>query len=114
MKRPVILMIAAIIGIALCAYTWSYMNGSMSNTANMESAEAVGTSIAVALAMPHAVLATLATLFCCLGWLFRMRWAALVAGILYAVAMVLMLPWFYLVLVQMILCFVGYSKMKKA
>lgn len=114
MKRPVILLIAAILGIALCVYTWSYMHGSMSRVSGMQSAEAVGTSIGVALATPHAVLATLATVFCCLGWLFKLRWSALVAGILYAVSMVLMLPWFYLVLVQMILCFIGYSRMKKA
>lgn len=113
MKRPVILLIAAIIGIALCAYTWSYMSNSMNSISDMDSASAAGTSIGVALALPHTVLATLATVFCCLAWLFKMRWSALVAGILYAVAMALMLPWFYLVVVQMILCFIGYSKMKK-
>jgi hypothetical protein len=38
---------------------------------------------------------------------------ALVAGILYAVAMVLFLAYFFFVLAQMILCFVAYAKMPK-
>ena len=38
---------------------------------------------------------------------------ALTAGILYAVAMVLFPVYFFFVIVQMILCFVAFAKMRK-
>ncbi len=43
----------------------------------------------------------------------KLRWAALVSGILYAVSILLMFWSTHLVIVQMILCFVAFSRMKK-
>ena len=109
-KRSVILLIAVIIGILLLIYTWSYISKTAA-TVSADSATSVGTSIAMAMVLPHQVLATLACFFAALGWLFRARWGALVAAILYTVALVLMIPWFYAVLIQMILCYVAYTRM---
>lgn len=42
----------------------------------------------------------------------KLRWAALVAGILYAVSILLIFIFGIFVIIQMILCFVAFSKMK--
>ena len=55
----------------------------------------------------------LATIFNGLGLFMKKRGFALVGSILYAVAMVLFIPYFMFVIVQMILSFVGFAKLKK-
>ena len=88
------------------------MNGTVEKMDAMSSAEKAGTSIAMGLASPSIIVSGMGTLFAWLGWLFKMRGFALTAGILFAVAMVLMIPWFMFNVIQMILCFVAYAKMK--
>jgi hypothetical protein len=65
------------------------------------------------LVTPHLVLTMVAVVFNALAFFMGKRAFALVAGILYAVAMVLFLAYFFFVLAQMILCFVAYAKMPK-
>lgn len=54
----------------------------------------------------------LAFIFNWIGWAMKLRWAALVAWILYAVSILLMFIFGIFVIIQMILCFVAFSKMK--
>ena len=112
-KRSKLLLVAAIISVLCLAYTWNYISGASAGLSSTNAGTATGTAIAISMVMPHMALATLGTIFCCLGWLINARWAALVAGILFAVALVLMFPWFYFVIIQMILCFIAYAKMEK-
>jgi hypothetical protein len=79
-----------------------------------DSAQAVGTAIGMAIIAPHAVIASIAAVFNVIGWAMRARWAALVAGILYSVAAVVMFMYAPFVAVQLILCFVAFARMKKA
>ena len=112
-KRPIILLIAAIIATICFVYVVSYMSGTTSKMDNMSSAEKAGTSIAMGLASPSVIVSGIATLFTWLGFFFNMKGFALTAGILFAVAMVLMVTWFMFNVVQMVLCFIAYAKMKK-
>ena len=111
MKRSVLLLIAALIGTAYSVYVVSYFGkGAAPGSTD---AEAIGAGIATLLVLPHIVLTIVATLFAWLGFLFKFKWAALVAGICYAVAMVCFLAYFMFVIVEMILSFVAYARMKK-
>ncbi len=104
-KRSVILLIAALIATASFAYLVSYMITTGGTSA--------GAAIAMTLAIPSVVCSGFGTFFAWLGWLSRVRGFVLAAGILFAVAMALMIPWFMFNVVQMALCFIAYVRMKK-
>ena len=112
-KRSIVLLIAAIVATLCFVYVVSYMGGTTNKMDNMSSAEKAGASLAMGLASPSVIVSGIATLFTWLGFFFKMRGFALTAGILFAVAMVLMIPWFMFNVVQMVLCFIAYAKMKK-
>ena len=115
MRRSKILLAAVIIGVISLAYTWSYIYNSVDGLImeSSYSAKSLGTSIAMMLVLPHQVLATLGLLFSIIGYAANRRWGALVAGILYSVALVAMPAWFYFVVLQLILCYVAYAKMPR-
>ena len=108
-KRSVLLLIASIIGTAYLIYLISYFSAGMSSS---DAAEAIGAGIATALVTPHMVVVGIAVIFNWIGWAINARWAALTAGILYAVSIVLMFIYVMFVVVEMILCFIGFTKMK--
>lgn len=111
MKRSKLLLIAAIIGTAYAIYLVSYFSGAVVDSTGSDQ---LGAGIATALVMPHMAFVWLAVIFNWLSFALKAKWAALVAGILYAVAIVLFFMYFMFVVVEMILCFIGYAKMKKA
>ena len=79
-----------------------------------DAAQALGAGIATAMVTPHMIFVFLAVIFNILGWAGNIRWSALCGAILYAVALALFLPYFMFVVVEMILSFVGFAKMKKS
>lgn len=110
-KRSVLLLISAIIGVAYMAYSIWYWGGSNLNITS--DIEAVGTGLATALVFPHLLCTGLAVIFNILGWVMNHRGFALTGGILYAVAMVLFPMYFMFTLIEMILSFVGFARLKK-
>lgn len=104
------LLIAFILGVLYLIYSAFYWSGTAGSGA--DSAEQLGSSIATALVMPHLVMTVLAVIFNALGLFMRKRGFALTGAILYAVAMVLFPLYFMFVIIQMILSFVGFAKMK--
>ena len=110
MKRKKLLLVAAILSTAYVIYLISYFSGAVSSTSGMES---LGAGLASAIVAPHMVCVGIGAVFNWLAWAMRLRWAALVAGILYAVSMVLMFLYALFVLLQMIFCFVSFATMKK-
>lgn len=110
MKRNRLLLIAAIIGTLYGIYLINYFIGGINSTIGTEQ---IGAELATMIVMPHMVMVWIAVIFNWLGFIFRLRWSALVAGILYAVAIVLFFMYFMFVVVEMILCFIAYGKMKK-
>ena len=114
MKRSILVGIAFVLGAAYAAYSLVYWGGAVSSSASGSSAEAAGAAIASVLVMPHLVCTLVAVVFNALAFFLNKPAFALVAGILYAVAMVLFPTYFFFVIAQMILCFVGYALMRKA
>lgn len=110
-KKSVALLISAILGILYAVYSIFYWGGASSGSTS--AAYAIGAGIATALVMPHLVCAVLAAIFNTLGWAMNHRAFALTGAILYAVAMVLFPMYFMFVIVQMILSFVGFARLKK-
>ncbi len=110
MKRSKLLLVAGIIGLAYGIYIVTYF---FDGVASSSDAEQIGAGLATMLVTPHMAFVWLAVIFNWLGFALKARWAALVAGILYAVAMVMFFMYFMFVIVEMILCFVAYAKMKK-
>lgn len=111
MKRSKLLLTAAVIGTLYLVYLISNFAGGI---ASSDGAEAIGAGLAAMLVMPHMVCVAVAALFNWLGWALKVRWAALVAGILYAVSMLCMFMYAMFVVLEMIFCFVAFGKMKKA
>jgi len=112
MKRSKSLLIAAILGTAYLVYLVSYFGKGLTSSPT-DSAQFIGAGLAAALVMPHMVCVGVAVIFNWIGWAMKARWAALVAGILYAVSMVLMFLYALFVVVQMILCFVSFARTKQ-
>lgn len=112
MKRSKLLLVSWILGAVYSIYIIVYFFGNAASQA--DAAAAIGAGIATALVMPHMVCTVLATIFNVLGWAMHKRGFALTGAILYAVAMVLFPLYALFVIVQMILSFVGFAKMKKA
>lgn len=106
-------LIAAIIGTVYLIYAISYFSDSASSAAS--DAEAIGAGIATLLVMPHLICTGLAVVFNWLGhFLKKSTGFVLTAGILYSVAMVLFVGYFFFVVVEAVLCYVGYAKRKNA
>ena len=103
-------MISWIIGSAYAVYLFSYFGVAIGGSA--DTAEAVSASIA-ALVTSHIICVCLAVIFNILSWAANIRWAALCGGILYSVALILFLPYFLFVVAEIVLFFIGFTKMKK-
>ena len=110
-KKNKCLVISFILGFCYCIYIVSYFGNAVSSSQGMRQ---VGAGIATALVTPHMILAVLATIFNGIGWDYYKPRFALAGAILYCCAMVVFIPYFMFVIIQMILSFVGYSQLKKA
>lgn len=111
MKKNKLLLVALVLGVAYLIYSIVYWGGA--NTSSTGDSAQAGAALATVLVMPHLALTVLAVIFNALGFFMSKRAFALTAGILYTVALVLFPPYFMFVIVQMILCFVAFAKMKK-
>jgi hypothetical protein len=109
-KLNICLLIAFILGILYSIYSIVYWGGA---TSGATGAEQIGAGVATAMVMPHLVCTVLATVFNGLGLFLKKRGFALTGAILYTVALVLFIPYFFFVIIQMILSYVGFAKMKK-
>lgn len=114
-KKNIPLVIAMVLGLAYALYSiWYWFGGGATAQASSDSAASLGAAIATVLVIPHLVLTFIAVIFNVLGVTMNKAGFALVAGILYAVAMVLFFTYFMYVIVQMVLCFVAFAQMRSA
>lgn len=95
--------LAMILTALYALYIFSYFYG-----VGMDS---LGGYIAMQIVMPHMVCVVAATIFVCIGFFGKKRWAMLTAGILLAVSAVLMMTYAPMVSVQAALCFISYARM---
>ncbi len=110
-KLNIPLLISLVIGVAYLIYSVVYWSGAVGGTTT--GTAAAGAAIASALVMPHLICLAVGIVFNALGLFMRKAAFALVGAILYAVALVLFIPYFMFVIVEMILSFVGFSQLKK-
>lgn len=117
MKKSVCLMISWILGLLYSGYLVYYIATSYFSTGGAiaaNAAEGIGMAVGVMMIMPHMILTILATIFNVIGWGTNRRGFALTSAILYAIAMVAFFPYFFFVIIQMVLSFVGFATMKKS
>ena len=105
------LLVAFILGVLYLLYSASYWSGAVSSST--DTAEQIGAGLAAAIVMPHLICTFIGVLFNGLGLFLRKRGFALTGAILYTVAMVLFPVYFFFVVVQAILSYIGFAKMKK-
>lgn len=110
MKRSKLLLSAAILSTIYLIYLINYFFGGI--IASDDVFSAIGSGIASIFVMPHMLSVGIGVIFNWIGWGSNLKWAALVSGIMYAIAMVTMFIYLQFVLLQMIFCFVAFSKMK--
>lgn len=109
-KKSKLLLVSWILALAYVIYLISYFTQAIGGSAGGEQA---GAALAGALVMPHFIVVLIATIFSFFGWLLSKKGFALVAGILFAVSIVLFPVYFMFVIVQMILSFIAYASMGK-
>ena len=112
-KKSVLLLVSWILGALYFVYLIYYMSSTGNAAGSADAAEAIGTAIGLALIVPHLLFVGLALIFNILGWAMSKRGFALTGAILYAVSILMMPIYFMFVLVEMILSFVGFAKLKK-
>lgn len=103
MKGRVTGFLAMLLTVIYAIYILSYFGGMFLDTFTGY--------LATIMVMPHLLCVTLGTIFVCIGFLGKKRWAMLTAGILLAVSAVLMMTYAPMVIVQAVLCFISYARM---
>ena len=113
-RRSRLLLAACVIGSLSLILTVYYMISATGSAIKTDDAiQGLGTLLAMGLAVPFAVASGIATVFVWVGYGTMRRGFVLTAAILYSVAIVLLFVWFYLVIIQMILCYISYARMKR-
>lgn len=113
MKRSKTLLVAAIIGTICIIYLFTYMGNAVNESQTKDTSTQIGTALVATLATPCMIVSAISTIFAWVGFGTKKRGFALASGILYAVAIVFMIPWFMFHIVQMILSFIAYGTMEK-
>lgn len=110
-KRSKLALISLVLGVLYLVSLIYFFTSKLGSGVN--DAENVGMVLAVAIVFPHAIVVFIAVLFNALGFFMNRRAFVLVGAILYAVAMVIFMPYFMFVLIQMVLSFIAYARMPK-
>lgn len=110
-KHSICLLIAAILTSLYLIFLFSTFTNELSATT--DTASTVGIGLAGTLLFPSILVAGIGLIFNYLAFFLNKSGFALTTGILYAVSMLLFPLYFFFMLIQMILAFIGYSKVKK-
>lgn len=110
MKKSKLLLASWVLSILYFIYIVSYFT---ENIGSSTGTEQIGMGLAGALVLPHIVALLMGIIFNIIGWAMNKRGFALAGAILYTISLVLFPLYFMFVIVQMILSYIGYAKMKK-
>lgn len=110
MKKSKLLLVSWVLTALYLIYLVVYFSGLGGGT---ESTEQMGAAIATMLVAPHAFIVFLGLIFNILGWSMNKRGFALTGAILYSVGMFLFIPYFFFVIIQTVLSYIGFAKIKK-
>lgn len=109
-KKNKLALVSWILSLIYLVYLISYFGSEISSTTGVEQA---GAAIATALVFPHMLTVGIGLIFNILGYFLNNRAFILVGAILYSVSILLFMVYFMFVIVQMILSYVAFAKMKK-
>ena len=109
-KKSKLALVSWILSLLYLIFLISHFGGSVGNTTG---AEQVGAGIASALVFPHMLTVGIGLIFNMLGYFLNKRGFILVGAILYSVSILLFMMYFMFVIVQMILSYITFAKMKK-
>lgn len=109
-KLSKLLLISFILGALYLVYSLFYWAGAVGS--GSDAAEQIGAGLATVIVMPHLICTALAVIFNGLGLFLRKRGFALTGAILYTVALVLFPVYFMFVIIEMVLSYIGFAKMK--
>lgn len=110
-RRSVLVLISAILGVLYVMLCISYWGDLPSKSPN--AAHAIGTGVATIIVMPHLTCSFFATAFNVIGWVMNNIKLVLTGAVLYAAACVVFPLYAVFVIIQAILSFIGYARMKK-
>ena len=110
-KLNILLLISFVLGVLYLLYSIYYWGGAGSSGTT---AYRAGAAIATYLVMLHLASTAVAVIFNGLGLFMRKSSFALAGAIRYVMAMVLFPMYFFFVVTQTVLSFVGFSQLRKA
>lgn len=111
LKWNLCLLISFAIGVLYIIYSLFYWFGVGAGSSDVW--EAMGAGVATLLVLPHLLAVLLAVIFNGVAVFMNKKGFALTGAILYSVALVLFLPYFMFVIIEMILSYIGYAQMVK-
>lgn len=103
-------LISWILSALYLVYLIFYFSEGLGTTTGSEQA---GAAIATALVLPHMLAVAIGLIFNMLGYFLNNRAFILVGAILYSVSILLFMMYFMFIIIQMILSYVAFAKMKK-
>lgn len=112
MKINKCLLISLILGILYSCYLVWYL-GYTALHPPVKAATHIGVAIAILMIAPHMIMSILATIFNAVGTLLHKPGFALTGAIFYTIALVVFPFYFYFVIIQMILSYIGFAMLRK-
>ncbi len=110
-RRNILYLVAILLTTAYFIYMFVYLGDTAAKSET--DSQAIGLGLAIVAMIPHLVLVGIAYIFNWVAYALKENWAGLVAGILYSVSILFMFIYAPFVLIQLVLCFVAYAKVKK-
>jgi hypothetical protein len=107
------LFVGTVIALIYTIYIIGYMASTGDAVSGDDSAEAVGTGLAMLLILPHVTLTVVGTLFGVIAFFSKKAGFALTAGIIWAVAAATFILYAAFLIPSIVLGFVGYTAQKK-
>lgn len=109
-KKSKLALISWVLSFMYLIYLISHFSGGIGNSTGAEQA---GAALATALVFPHMLAVAIGLIFNMLGYFLNNRAFVLVGAILYSVSILLFMMYFMFVIVQMILSYIAFGRMKK-
>ncbi|WMM25638.1 hypothetical protein RBU61_02930 [Tissierella sp. MB52-C2] len=109
-KRSKLALISWVLTLMYLIYLIGHFGGGIGSTTGAEQA---GAAIATALVFPHMLCVGIGLIFNILGYFLNKRGFILTGAILYSVSILLFMLYFMFIIVQMILSYIAFAKMKK-
>ena len=108
MKKSKLLLISWILSGVYIAYLIIYFSDLMAQTTGNAQ---LGVGLAGVFVFPHALAVFIGFIFNFFGWSLNKRGFALTGAILYSVSMLLFPFYFFFVIIQTVLSYIGYAKL---